>query len=112
MGEQEPQINLNLNGEKYELTRRNTRLYTFLGRTAFDHIFILNDEQPKENTVTGLYLPRETMGAEKFDIIADYMRDNLYPLHENLLEVPEGDENIITSMLSKDLEDTIPDDWT
>jgi hypothetical protein len=64
MSEQDPSIRINLGEEKFEMTRDNSSLYTFLGRAAiFNHIYLIRDEVPvdEEGNRTVTYLFRSLL---------------------------------------------------
>jgi len=109
MSEHEPQINLSVGNNEFELRRENATLYTYLAHAAFAHIFI--EDHSDERTKTGTFIPRELIGEENFDIVALAMIENFYPAHINALEVSDGDAEIITRILSGGVEDEVPEDW-
>lgn len=113
MSEKEPVIKLQIGDTEHLLRRDNARLYTFLGKAAFDHLFFTADEQPDPDILTGTFIPRDVLGTDQFDGVADYMRQNKYPLYENMPRVPDSDEEIITRILGgkdvDDINDEFPD---
>jgi hypothetical protein len=102
--EQEPSLPLNFsNGEKIDLTYRNTYLYTFLGKTAIgdiafensnaNHVFIETGKD-ENNNPSGVYL------FEKFHRvygqIAEFVVENSLPQILNRRDVPACDLNQYT----------------
>lgn len=109
MSELEPLIVAVINGNEYEMTRQNSRLYTFLGKAAFTHIFI--EVQSDEKVSTGIYLFEQII-PDEFPKLAGYMAANQYPMHLNEVNVPEGDIDVLQRHLTaSDGDLDIPDDW-
>lgn len=125
MSEQEPTLNLNMGEERFELTRRNTTLYTFLGRTAigdvaFDnasanHIFFYMG-QNEQDQPTGMYF------FERFhpiyQDIAEFAIEHSFPIVGNQLRVPECDLKAYMSHVDAEqerfhsaLEGVMPEDF-
>lgn len=109
MSEKEPQINLKIGTQEFQLRRDNSELYTYLAQACFNHIFLQDDED--EEVRRGTFIPREFIGHEAFDMIADAMIDNGYPSHVNLHRLTDSDAEIITKILLGKVEDTLPEDW-
>jgi len=81
----EPHFTIVMGGEKFEATRHNSTLWTFLGRLAmFNHILIDSDpEDPKAQC----YVIR---GREKnFGKLMATMLVCEYPAHLNMQELPD-----------------------
>lgn len=98
MSEQEPTLNLNMGEEKFELTRRNTTLYTFLGRTAIDDIVFDNASanhvffymgQNEQDQPTGMYFFERFHPVYKD--IAKFAIKHSFPIVGNQPRVPECD---------------------
>lgn len=105
--ENEPVLEITMNGEKLLATRDNTSLFTFVGELAcFDHVFIVTDE---ENNVGG-YLFRN---QEIFPQLAGFLFENMYPMHLNLPEVAECDQRAFDATMYGDIRstDTFPETW-
>lgn len=102
--ENNPQINLNIGGQEFELRRDNSELYHYFGRLAiWSHIFVEDAEQ--EELRRGTFIPREYIGEEAFDAIAAAMVQYEYPCRLNMQSVDEGDAEIITKILAgKDID--------
>lgn len=128
--ENEPAMRFETDGGKELLaTRFNTRLYTFLARAAFNHIFII--DEVKDRRAFGYYLWELTPDHEPNEIFNNamtYMVENDYPSTQNSLTVPVSDVSARARYDSTSLaaeteaylndaplgEDElfIPDDWT
>ena len=91
MSEIEPSLNLDIDRlGKYELTRHNSGLFTFIGQTALngvvydnqqlDHIYM---RLPEDHESKGVYFFK-TM-TPKYQQMAAYMLRNKYPLALNFL---------------------------
>lgn len=107
--ENNPQINLSIGNQEFQLRRDNSELYHYLAFTAFTHIFIQDSED--DELRRGTFIPREYIGHEPFDMIASAMLEHDYVCHLNLREVSDSDAEIITKILLGKVEDTLPDDW-
>lgn len=110
MNENENNIRLQFTNGEYELTRDKSELFKYIGHLAvFNHVFVelsRDDESRK-----GIFLPEQTIGAESFDKLSRLMLQRGYVAHLNLREVDDYDVDAITKLMSKDMGDTIPDDW-
>lgn len=98
MSEQDPTLNLNMGDERFELTHRNTTLYTFLGRTAIgdmefenesaNHVFVQLGENERQQ-------PRGMYFFERFhpvyQDIAAFAIKHSFPIVGNQRRVPECD---------------------
>lgn len=105
--ENEPVLEITMNGEKILAHRGNTSLFTFLGELAvYDHIFILVDEESN----SGGYLFKN---QEIWHEMAGYLFENLYPMHLNLDEVADCDRNAFDHTMYTDIRstDTFPETW-
>lgn len=127
--EDEPAIRFGgSNGAEILGTRENTRLFTFLGRAAFNHIFLTLEKEG--NVQRGHYIWAVTPENElnpNFDIATAYMFENDYPCNLNSVEVPEWDvtaretylgqsiageaERFLNPEELSDGELYLPDDW-
>jgi hypothetical protein len=119
------------NGEYLEAKRDNTRLFTFLGRTAidgmeldsdnFNHIFLTTSET--ETSMNGSFIfstnPVTGEPVEMFMQMAEYMQENRYPMILNTQVVPESDkaayvrfreQAIDEAVASMNFEDLLGDD--
>ena len=104
----EPFMQVSINGEQNELIRSNTALYTFLGRAAMNHIFYEKSRNPVDGTTTGAWFFQQVM-PEQYALMEAYMRENQYPIYDNMLEVPEMDINALERQLLRDIDET--PDW-
>lgn len=105
--EHEPFMLVNINGEQNELYRRNTALYTFLGRAAMNHVFYEKSRNEETGHTTGAWFFQQIM-PEQYGLMEGYMRQNQYPIYDNMLEVPEMDIDALERQLKRDI-DEIPD---
>lgn len=100
---------INADGENIEVTRDNASIFTFLGRAAFNHVFIITDEEKSE----GMYLFPFHDG---FQELVDKMADQRYPAHLNMVDVPDCDRIAYENSLQAELydlneTDTFPQNW-
>lgn len=118
MSEIEPSLNLDIDRlGKFELTRHNSGLFTFIGRTAFNGIIYDNQQLdhiymrlPDDHEAKGVYFFK-TM-TPKYNQMAAYMLRNKYPLALNFQTVPDSDIENYESILERQQErykDEIPD---
>jgi len=102
-----------LNGKDFELNRRNTSLFTFIGANACkDHIFIVLGEND-DGTCEGTYIFQEFM-EQGFIAIENHIIAHDFPQHLNLNDVSKIDEDAFERALSaefNDLSDYIPEDF-
>lgn len=110
--ENEPSINLGINGESYEARRDNTTLFTFLGKVGinlsmYNHIFYRTKEE--DGTASGFYIWDHN---PVFNELAQFMIDNGYPAYLNMPKVPQCDLDAFdrTMEASSDF-DTLPSEW-
>lgn len=106
--ENEPKLTLDLNGNRFECTRENTSLFTFLGELAcYDHIFLVFDE---ENSEIGYLFKNQ----EQWTDMAQFLSDNDFPMHLNLQEVAEVDQQAFEATFYADVRqsETFPQEWT
>lgn len=117
MSEGEPFLILGTPDGDKRMDRYNSALFTFLGFTATgedissrSHVFIHTEEDGDD---MGMYIFACTA---RFDELRDYMVSAEYPMHLNMRQAPECDENAYQSMIEKtisetDTDDFIPEDW-
>lgn len=87
--EREPrddELLLNVQGKEFLMNRDNTSLFTFLGRAAFNHVFISMNED------MGAFVFRTTETTEMFDRLVEHVQEHNYPQHLNLNDITEGDK--------------------
>lgn len=104
------ELDLNIGGEHFHMTRENTSLFRFAGELAiYDHVFFVTEER-ENGAVAGTYLFRAN---EAFAKLRTFMEENLYPQHVNLQEVAQCDLDAWNSHYLKDLNDTssVPEEW-
>lgn len=110
MAEFDPDAHLLLqftDGREARMDRNNSALFTFLGDLAMhDHVFVLTNA---ENN-SGSYIFRH---SPVFDAISEYMMENDFPMHLNMTEVAECDQQAFQKCLEQEAADLdgIPDDW-
>jgi hypothetical protein len=108
----EPAMRLDA-ADDFELlaTRMNTRLHTFLGRGAFNHIFISN-EIAEDGREMGYFVWAHNTGFEDME---EFMMEHDYPAVLNALVVPASDIEVYYKTITKDdVEDEtdfIPSEW-
>lgn len=110
MSEKDPTLNLNLgNGKKMELNHSNTKLYTFLGRTAINdvefenssvnHVFV-ETEKGDGNIIKGMWF------FEKFHPvyrnIAEFAIEHSWPQYLNQREIAVGDLTMYQQFAEKE----------
>lgn len=88
-------------GLEFHATRNNTVLTTYLGRTAFNNIFIWDDQK-------SMRLFKE---APSYDELQEYILENNYPMFLNLGEVPAEIQEFYVKTVMQDTPDTMPEDW-
>jgi len=117
MNEQESTIGITLGGEKFEMTRRNSRLYTFVGQAAlYNHVYLVRDDmEPNEEGAPYVtYLFEDILKrthAETYDKITHAMGHYAFPMHLNELEPPECDIESYIKTAMQDSRDDVPEDW-
>lgn len=105
--EQEPALEITMNGEKLIAHRGNTALFTFIGELAvYDHVFILTDEE----TNSGGYLFKN---QKIWSEMTSFLLENLYPMHLNMEEVAECDRIAFENTMYPDIRthESFPDTW-
>lgn len=107
MSEQEPNMHINFNGQEFDLKRENATLFTFLGRTALNHVFIHHLPNMAENNGGYVFNGYEPT-REAYERMAAYMAAEEYPLVLNQPRVPQCDEDAFMRVIARDL-DEIPD---
>ena len=98
-------------GSEFEATPDNTALFTFMGALAcYDHVFIAMEE-PENNRVQGSYV---FISNKMFGPLVEHILEHDYPLHLNLRQVAECDEEAYARMIHKEADDLdagVPEDW-
>lgn len=121
LSEGEPNVRLTINGETLDMTRRRGSLFTFMGRVTLsdgteidaenvNHVFVEHERTAAGRIGTYIFSHNPV-----FDQLSDYMMENGYPLHLNLLDVAECDRQAYETALareSNDIDRGIPDDWS
>lgn len=117
MSEKEPAIGINLGDTRFEMTRRNTFLYTFLGKAAlYNHVFLKRDDMPAtdDGNIIGTYLFETALPQNGiWDKLKSTLQENDYPQYLNHAEASDTDIRAYIETVTKDLEstDTVPEDW-
>lgn len=102
----EPVIALKVEGEsRYELERSNTTLFTFLGHTAFNHIYYSGNDEDDERFYIFAHQPA-------YEPIAAYMVENDYTMVLNQTEVPVVDQRAFFRSVMRDVDKGVPEEWT
>lgn len=107
--EQEPALEITMNGEKILATRDNTTLFQFFGKLAiYDHVFIQTGMD--ESTPTGAYL---FQNQEVWHDLVDFIVTNEYPQHVALRDVAQCDMDAFDRTMFADVRynDTFPPEW-
>lgn len=108
----DPGMKLNLEGGgEFEATRENTSLFTYLGHYAcYDHVFVQMHEE--DQVMVGTYI--FNMHPAYPQVMA-YMIENCYPMHLNLLQPAQCDEDAFNRMIRNDVENDLdnglPGEW-
>lgn len=112
MSEQDPSMNLHMNGGDFEATPENTSLFLFAGQLSmYNHVFIRLEDRD-ENTVSGTYV---FSTHQVYERMRDYMLQQGYPAHVNLRDIAQCDLDAYEQMIAQqigDISDTIPEEWT
>jgi hypothetical protein len=115
--ENEPKdtMDIQLNGEPFEVNRRNTSLFTFIGANACkDHVFIVLEDNA-DGTVEGTHIfEADPNLVDAYTELAGHIQEHDYPMHLNLNDVSQIDEDAFEAMLSRqflDLSDYVPEDF-
>ena len=105
---------IEISGEPFEVNRRNTFLYTFLGDLATrNHVFIITEENPNAEVYEGAHI-WEVFQEDGYKFLRKHIRKHNYTQYLNLQDVAEGDENAYERALARqcaDVGDFIPDDF-
>lgn len=107
--ENEPGLQITMNGQEFVATRDNTTLFQFFGHLAvYDHVFIQTGME--DSTPTGAYLFRN---QEVWHDLVDFIVTNEYPQHVCLREVAQCDVDAFDRTMYTDVrqQDTFPQDW-
>lgn len=86
---------------EFHATRHNTKLTTYLGRAAFNNIFIWDEEKSM----------RIFKEAPHYDQLQDYVLENHFPMSLNETEVPAEIQEMYVKMYAQHIPDTLPEDW-
>jgi hypothetical protein len=109
MSEQDPKLIIKVNSNDYEMNRRNSFLYTFLGDLAIhDHIFLVTN--PEENEGTFIF---KVIYQQEFDELSLYMINNHFTAHLNAQQVSECDADAFDRATMGDVrqQDSFPEEW-
>lgn len=115
--ENEKSININLGDTRFEMTRDNSRLYTFVGRAAlYNHIYIVRDDlgktQEGNDRITYLFEDLLKRGnPEVYSRLEQAMVQYAFPMHLNETTPATVDVESYIKAASMDLADTFPEDW-
>lgn len=86
---------------EFYATRHNTKLTTYLGRAAFNNIFVWDDQK-------SMRLFKE---APSYDELQEYILENNYPMSLNETEVPAEIQEMYVKMYAQHIPDEVPEDW-
>jgi hypothetical protein len=113
--ENEPSIRINLGDKKFEMTRENSFLYTFLGRAAlYNHVFLQRDDLPpvEGGQLTGTYIFEDlTRNGNIYARLAQMMQEKDFPQYLNHKEPAQCDMDAYMLAATRDLSDTVPEEW-
>lgn len=107
--ENEPYMNLDMDGKEFRATRDNTTLFQFFGRLAmYDHIFVQTGEEG--DAQLGAYI---FSNFPRWTDMVDYMVTNEYPQHVCLRSVADCDVAAFDRANFTDLAqaDGVPEEW-
>lgn len=113
----EPAFGINLGDTRFEMTRRNTYLYTFMGKAAlYNHVFLKRDDLPptEDGDILGTYLFQDVLPKNGiWDRLCNTLQENDYPQYLNHAAPSEGDKAAYMLSVTQDLQttDTIPEGW-
>lgn len=97
---------LNIQGKEFIMNRHNTSFFSFLGRAAFNHIFVSINEE----TSLGAFVFRTDNTEEMYDALLSHVQEHNFPQHLNLNDISEGDKAAYFRATFSEIPDTIPDD--
>lgn len=106
---------LAINGKEFIATPENASLFSFAGHlSCFNHIFLITSVAGKD--LQGFYMFDESPDKKihrTYKKLAHFMIDNNYPLHMNLQEVAQCDENAFYGTSLQDLNgyEFLPKEW-
>lgn len=95
---------------EFNMNRTNTSLFTFLGRSALDHLFLVHETE--ENKAYGTYV--FSLNTHFDDLVAFAIKHS-FPAHLNMLAVAQCDQDAYDNAIQQamtDLNDSFPDEWT
>ena len=86
---------------EFRATRHNTLLSTYIGRAAFNNIFIWDDKK-------SMRMFRE---APHYEQLQDYIMENNYPMDLNQTVVPPEIQELYVKTVMNHTPDTVPEEW-
>lgn len=89
-------------GLEFNATRHNTVLTTYLGRAAFNNIFVWDEEK-------SMRLFKE---APHYEQLQDYVLENHFPMSLNQTVVPAEVQEMYVKTVINQTPDTVPEDWS
>lgn len=127
MQPEEPSLELTFgDGREFEMRRDNSRLFTFIGKTAlnellvdseqFNHVFLQLEPIDEDGNIRGTYIFSR---HDSYNQLAGYMVENDFPMSLNNLEVPDCDKSAYQTMVEQQLKSELesefgdfpPEDW-
>ena len=87
---------------EFYATRHNTKLTTYLGRVAFNNIFVWDEEKSM----------RIFKEAPHYEELEEYVLENNYPMSLNETEVPAEVQEMYVKTVISQIPDTLPEDWS
>lgn len=86
---------------EFYATRHNTKLTTYLGRAAFNNIFVWDENKSM----------RIFKEAQHYDRLEEYVIENNFPMSLNETQVPPEVQELYVKTVINQIPDTVPDDW-
>lgn len=88
-------------GMEFRATRHNTLLSTYIGRAAFNNIFIWDEKKSM----------RMFKEAPHYEQLQDYILENFYPMDLNQTVVPPEIQELYVKTVMRHIPDALPEDW-
>lgn len=86
---------------EFYATRHNTKLTTYLGRAAFNNIFVWDEDRSM----------RIFKEADHYEVLEQYAIEHNFPMSLNETEVPADVYEMYVKMAAKHIPDEVPEDW-
>ena len=86
---------------EFHATRHNTKLTTYLGRAAFNNIFVWDEEKSM----------RVFKEADQYEVLEQYAIEHHFPMSLNETEVPAEVQEMYVKMNAQQIPNGVPEDW-